>query len=280
MNCDIIIPNFNGKELLQQHLPNLLRSIPRSSRIFIHVVDNGSQDGSVLYLKSLETRYTNLEIHALGRNSGFSGACNWGASYSEGEVLVFLNNDCTLSYPVLEKLYSALSESVVAVQPVILTASGNVENCGFLMDKRIARAKPVTDPTQCEAYYSFANWDSGLEIFYGITAACLAIRRDIFRKLGGFDESFHSYLEDIDLSIRIAKARLQYRVCTDATVVHQHLATSSKMGIYKQKRDFLNWIRIIYKHYSWTSILKNGIALSAERLRNLNGIRKATPMKG
>jgi GT2 family glycosyltransferase len=89
-----------------------------------------------------------------------------------------------------------------------------------------------------------------------------------------FDESFHSYLEDVDLFIRLNKNGYHYSPLLSASCVHFHMSTSKKMGFYKEYHDFANWIRIIFKNYSISFIIKHFPWLLVERLKNLSGILK------
>lgn len=260
----IIIPNYNGKKLLEnqreffQKLSTLFETI---------IVDNGSIDKSTNYIKS---NLINVNLIQLKSNKGFTGACNAGALRAKNEWLLFLNNDCTIYSEDIKKLLSYIEvNKLIATQPIVRNHE-EIENIGYVVDLKKAKAKTVTNYE-----LEITNdkiWEKGY--FYGLSATCLLIRKDIFKKVGMFDESFHSYLEDVDLFLRLADKGYSFSPCMEVEAMHAHMATSSKMGSYKQKRDLQNWVRIILKNYPLSFTVRNFPTLFIERLRNLNGLIK------
>ena len=274
MRTAIIIPTFNGKHLLEELLPKLLSELHQEN-VIIKIVDNNSNDGTEKYLETYQENPM-IEVVKLTHNAGFTGGCNAGAGSGSEDVYLFLNNDCFLTQAVFREMVQALEKNpqVCAVQPVIKKKNGSIENAGFLMDKTIAKAQAVQDPDQYPDMNEYMKWNDSLDYFYGLSATCMAVRGHIFHSLRGFDDSFHSYLEDVDFAIRMAKAGHVYSLLPNLEVVHAHMATSSKMGSYKAKRDFVNWIRIIRKHYSAAYIRNHAGKLLVERGKNLNGVIK------
>lgn len=274
MKTAIIIPTYNGKELLEALLPYLLNEF-KYQDVIIKVVDNNSKDGTE---KLLHTYQENpmIQVIKLTHNAGFTGACNAGAGAGSEDIYLFLNNDCFLPKSVFTGMISALqtNKHLSAVQPLVLKKDGSVENAGFLLDKTIAKAHALQDPDQYPEVRRQARWEDALDTFYGLSATCFAVKFGVFHQLEGFDTSFHSYLEDVDFAIRLAKAGHTYELLPELEVTHAHMATSSKMGSYKAKRDFVNWIRIIRKHYSAAYLRKHAWPLFIERCRNLNGVLK------
>ena len=265
----------------------------------------------------------------LGKNKGFTGACNVGARVATGEYLLFLNDDCEMSEDALQKMVEFLeqNEDAVATQPIVTKVPVNsnsrqVENIGFWVDTRVGKADTVTvisdskqehqdikegslhprsarsrddiaqskdienigfwvDTKIGKAYPVIETLNSKIEILrekdrsiYGLSGTCLLIRKDIFEKVGMWDESFHSYLEDVDFAIRLHKAGYKVAPCLDAEVTHEHMATSSKMGLYKEKQDVKNWWRLTLKHPD--VFIRNGniFPLLVERARNMSGLVK------
>lgn len=182
-----------------------------------------------------------------------------------------------------------------------------VENIGFWVNTRIGKAIPETNASIFNSQFSNYKQTQGQhqknEIpnqvprydrdrrddtdkkwmlrqaqhdrsIYGLSGTCLLIRKEIFMKVGMWDESFHSYLEDVDLAIRLYKAGYKVAPCLDAEVTHEHMATSSKMGLYKEKKDVKNWWRLILKHPDVFVRPGTIFPLLLERGRNINGLFK------
>lgn len=278
----IITPTYNGLSLLKKHIRTFQSHNSRYPTIF---VDNGSTDESCAFIRS---NFSQAKCVNLGSNYGFTKACNQGAKIANTRWLLFLNNDCVIDSKNIDTLVQfAEDRKLVATQPVIYsshaqknkktTEQSNIENIGYVVNLKKGKADTITN---YESYlkndtFQISNkniWKTGK--FYGFSATCLLIRKDIFETIGMFDESLHSYLEDIELFIRLAIHGYSYEPCLKAKAKHQHMATSSKMGIYKEKRDFINWIKIILKHYPLVFLLRNFPFLMLERARNLNGVVK------
>lgn len=272
MLLSIIIPTLNGVRVLEKSIPLLykaLEEIPQY-QYEIFVVDNNSSDNTQSYLCN---DYPKINLILLNKNKGFTGGINAGAKEAKGEYLLILNNDCLVERDTITKMINFLDKKKqgVATQPVIYKyGTGDIENIGYVVDLYVGKAKVVTYPNFKFPISNF-QWNRYL---YGLSATCLFITRDVFTKIGMFDESFHSYLEDVDLFFRLSKKGYRYCPTLSAKCLHLHMATSKKMGLYKQKQDFKNWIRIIVKHYPLPFIFRHFPSLGIERLRNLNGIIK------
>ena len=265
MQVSVIIPTYNGNYLLSKSLTPLIKSL-KNIKSEIVVVDNGSTDETKHFIK---TRYPFIKYLHLNKNYGFTRAINEGAKIAKGSYALILNNDCFLEGNTVEELVKTAKEhDYVATQPIVYTMDrDNIENIGYLVDTWFGKARVVTDRN-----YKLKTHSD--RYIYGLSATCLLIQRDIFKKMGMLDETFHSYLEDVDLFIRLNKANYKYGPTLSASCTHEHMGTSAKMGTYKERRDFVNWIRIIIKNFKPVFILKHLPTLFTERLRNFNGIVK------
>lgn len=251
------------------------------------VVDNGPNEEKqvlkgrkgVVYLPQTENR-------------GFAGAVNLGARQATGDGqqatsdhvnhaehdnvaswLLIANDDVSFptgggkSYEVRGKINALIGkaekEGWSAVSPVLRSPAGKIENIGYRV-LPIGRVELNFDPND--------NSDRDLD---GLTAACLLVKREAFENLGGFDESFIAYLEDVDFFLRFKRAGYKFGVATDVEVLHKHLSTSKKMKGFKQKRDLINWIKVIQKHWKVKTLVQYAPGIIVERLRNLSGFLKA-----
>jgi GT2 family glycosyltransferase len=238
----------------------------------------------------------------LGKNLGFTGACNAGAKVAVGDLILFLNDDCDMTEEAFLALVDFMKKNVdvVATQPIVKkqilnsksetlndeeegslhprsarsrddAAQGrDIENIGFWVYTRMGKAIPVTE-TLNSKLETLREKDRSI---YGLSGTCLLIRKDIFENIGMWDESFHSYLEDVDLAIRLHKAGYHTAPCLEAEVTHEHMATSSKMGLYKEKQDVINWWRLVLKHPDVFVRPCTIFPLLLERGRNMSGLIK------
>lgn len=303
MILSVIIPTFNGRHLLEKNLPFLfdaLKNVKGEHEIII--VDNNSHDKTNLFIKEL----TDIKSHLrgdriterpprrcisyilLGKNRGFTGAVNEGVRNASGTYILILNNDCRLEEDTVKKMVDALEEHKewVATQPIVYKfriqnsefriKHAEIENIGYEVDLWKGKAEAVYKLKMQNSKFKIGKNIFQHRHLYGLSGTCLLMRRDIFLRIGMLDETFHSYLEDVDLFIRLAKQGYQYYPTFSATCLHDHMATSSTMGNYKEKQDVKNWVRIILKNYPLAFILRHLPALCMERLRNISGLVKKT----
>lgn len=195
------------------------------------------------------------------KNIGFASAINLAVRRVKTPYFVILNDDVEIEdKDLFEKMINfAKANNLSAVSPVLKNNEGKVENLGY-------RVLPVG---RIEI-----NFDQEKPID-GLTAACLLMEKTIFDKVGGFDERFFAYLEDVDLFLRLKKLGKRFAVDLSVEVIHNHMQTSSTMGNFKQKQDLKNWVRIIIKDWDRRVLLRYLPLIILERLRNLSGYLKA-----
>jgi GT2 family glycosyltransferase len=259
MSVSIIIPTLYPPS----QLPKLIAKVSSCTDVDdIHVVHNHHPKEN--FPPNPKTTH-----HYLNTNMGFTGACNYGAHKAKGEHLLFLNDDCILETSTISLLENFLKThpNLSATQPIVMTSHCQIEHVGFEVDIVCGKAHPIIDPN---------IWSQPIHPRHirGLSGTCLLIQKEVFFSVGMFDEAFHSYLEDVDLALTFFEKSLTSLPCLDATIVHQHMQTSSQMGTYKQKRDLLNWWRIILKHPRLFIHYNTFHLLIFERLRNLSGFIK------
>jgi len=205
----IIIANYNGKIYLDKCLLSLKNT--KYSNFEIIVVDNNSSDGSISMIRQI---YPYVKLIELKQNLGFGASSNLGAKEAKGHFYVFLNNDTIVTTPWLQELVRALTEEktgpVAIAQSFLLRQDGNVDSSGDFID-RFGRS-----------YSSLLkNPPVGREIL-SARAACMIVRKELFWKLGGFDEEFFVSYEDVHLGWKAWIAG--YRVVLASNSVVYHLA--------------------------------------------------------
>jgi N-acetylglucosaminyl-diphospho-decaprenol L-rhamnosyltransferase len=234
---DIIIVNWNAGDQLAACLRSIARhGGPAVRRVF--VVDNGSIDGSA----DLTMPELPLELIKAGKNLGFGKACNLAAARAEARYLLFLNPDAELHEGSLDGALSYLEAAAharVGVAGIRLVGrSGEVHrHCARFPTWRsfigsslgLTRiARPWFPPVHLVEFDHLSSRpvDHVMGAFY-------LIRRSLFRELGGFDEDYFVYLEDLDLSRRVARAGLETHYLADVAAYHKQGGTTEQVKAHR-----------------------------------------------
>jgi GT2 family glycosyltransferase len=203
---DVVIVNWNSGALLRECVAALDRSTI-ASRLAVVVVDNASSDGSA---DGLATGRAHLHIVRNTDNRGFAAACNQGAQAGSAALVLFLNPDVRVAPDTVERAASHLDEpaqSGVGVLGVQLRdRDGRVQrSCARAPTARSLLLQTLFLDRLCPALVAphFLNeWDhADTRPVDQVMGAFLMIRRNVFAKLGGFDERFFLYFEDVDLCL-------------------------------------------------------------------------------
>ncbi len=235
-----IIVNYNTKELVENCLNSIFTHCDDGSFEII-VIDNASQDGSVEMFKN--NFKDKVKLIANSRNAGFGSANNQGAKIARGEYLFFLNSDTIIKNNILVELEKSFlrDENIGAVAPKLFLEDGGEQPYAFGNFPSLASA--VFEKFKSSAKYRSnpfeVDWASG---------AALAVKKNVFEKLGGFDKKFFMYFEDIDLCKRIKEAG--YKILVNPRASLTHLCGKSLSRFIKRKRYYYESQDYFYKkHY-------------------------------
>jgi O-antigen biosynthesis protein len=217
-HISIIIPVHNQLALTQYCLAALVKH-PCKFSFEVIVVNDASQDETEGYLSTLN----GLKVISHTRQMGFVDSCNDGAKAAQGTFLVFLNNDTQLQANALTHLietFNTFPDTGVAGGK-LLYPNGRLQEAGAAIFSdasawNIGRFENAND--SCYQFVRECDYVSG---------ATLAIRRDVFERLNGFDALFSpGYYEDADLCFRVSEAGLKVRYQSHAVVLHVEGASS------------------------------------------------------
>ena len=237
----IIIPNFNGIRYLSPCLDSILFQSFTDFEIII--VDNASIDDSV---KLISEEYPNVNLILNLVNRRFAGGCNDGVSVASGEYLLFLNTDTVLPSSFLMFLDEAVQKypGYGMYAPKMMYPDGRINSTGICLS------------------LSGAAWDRGMgeqdsgqydrseEVFGPCGGAALYLR-SVFLAIGGFDDDFFLFMEDVDLAFRAHLAGWRCRYVPEVVVYHHHggsAGVGSDITVYYGNRNIL-WYPV--KDFPW-----------------------------
>lgn len=230
MRVTVVVPNRNGR----RWLPGLLTSLAQQTLVpqRVVVVDNGSTDDSIAWLASA---HPEIDVVALTTNTGFAGAANRGIAAAQTEAVALVNSDVELEPDWLEHALAALAadpgRAAVAGKLVSLDDPGVIDDAGDFL-----RRDGV-----CEQRGRFhrddGRFDEPGECFSACAGAAV-LRTDAVRAVGGFDERFFLYLEDVDLGLRLRLAG--WRCWYEPAAVARHAGGGSAQH---SARPIAGWVQ-------------------------------------
>jgi N-acetylglucosaminyl-diphospho-decaprenol L-rhamnosyltransferase len=211
VQVSVVIVNWNAGAALDDCLASLAAGV--GPRCEVVLVDNGSSDGSAAAARA---RHPWVRIIETGTNLGFAAGANRGAAAARGEVLVFLNPDARLRPGALTTLVDTLS-----LVPRAGIAGGGLRDEDGRWQPAAARFAPLPhlllDTTPGRLVARLRRTPHRVDWVYG---TFMAVRRDLFRQLGGFDQRYFVYGEDIDLCHRAAAVGAATVLVPAAEAVH------------------------------------------------------------
>ena len=244
----IVIPNYNGKHFLEDCLNSVFAQDIEDQEVI--VVDNGSTDGSLEYLK----KFPEVRIIALDKNYGFCHAVNEGIKASDSEYVILLNNDTEVEKSFSRELLCAIKEDE------------KIFSCSSKMIRFHDRERmDDAGDYYCALGWAFGRGKGGLVKAYDapakVFAACAGAaiyRKKLLETLGYFDEAHFAYLEDIDIGYR---ARIHgYRNVYAPKAVVYHVGSGfsgSAHNAFKVKLSSRNNVYLAYKNMPFLQILLN-----------------------
>ncbi|HPJ95104.1 MAG TPA: glycosyltransferase [Deltaproteobacteria bacterium] len=222
LSASIIIPVFNQVEFTSRCLKALYQNTPLERVSEIIVVDNASSDGTHEFLEKTRTRYPKLKTLTNKENLLFAKACNQGADIAQGDYLVFLNND-TEPLPgwldrALERFESDKSIGIIGIK--LLYPDRTVQHCGIQFYRDV---NPTYAVWPLHRHLRAPEDDPRVNVpedVHAVTGACLFIRDELFRRIGGFEERYGMYFEDTDLCFKARRAGRRVFYEPGSVVIH------------------------------------------------------------
>jgi GT2 family glycosyltransferase len=226
MLASVIILNWNGLEVLGPCLAAIEANTAMEDYEVI-VLDNGSAQGGV---EEVTRPFAKVRLVKEPVNHGFSRGNNIAAKHARGEYLVILNNDTIPERDWLRPLVEAVRSDVGIAGAKLVNGHGRVLFAGAYFNPAIAAYTPAFRnfpaqaaalPRECEAYI----------------ACGIAIRRDVFEAVGGFDENYFQGYEDIDLCLKVRERGLRIMYCPESVIQHIENVSMNKMKRGAKRRS-------------------------------------------
>ena len=222
----VVLVNFRGTDDTLTAVSHLRSLDWPADRLEIVVVENGSGDDSAERLRALP----DVTLVVSDQNLGFAGGSNLGVSRSSGEFVAFLNNDARPDPAWISAAVAAFgtSSSIGAVASRVLDWDGElVDYIGSAMTWYGQGYKPFTGERPP------ALGDEERDVLFG-TGSAMFVRRSVFRQLGGFDERYFMFFEDVDLGWRLNLLGLRFRYAPASLAFHKHHASMASFGEHKE----------------------------------------------
>jgi GT2 family glycosyltransferase len=227
-----------------------IKKTTRYSDLEVLVVDNNSADGSV---DSVKEKYPEVKIIEFMENVGFAAANNLAAKEAKGDLYVFLNNDTIVTKDWLSELVKSVTENdrevAIAQSLLLLGQDGEIDSSGDFIDKF---GRPYSSKLR--------NATNGREIL-SARAASMIIRKEVFWKLGGFEEDFFASFEDVHLGWKAWIAGYKVVLASNSIVYHFAGQTVKNLKNTMNFHSMKNQVCIILLNFEFPLSIKNLFSL-------------------
>lgn len=242
MKVSVVTPNYNGERFLKTFMDSLNEDSEYIGEVII--VDNGSTDGSIDYLKNNRFNFP-LVLIENKENLGFSPAVNQGILKAKHDLIFSINNDTEIKKGSIKALADLISSSddIFSVQAKMLQYT-NKELIDDVGDEYnlLAWTKKTGENHKSSDYVEVKD------IFSSCAGAAM-YKKSVLNEIGMFDDNFFAYMEDVDLAIRSRIYGYRNLLCPQAIVYHIGSATSgSRHNDFKVKLAARNNVWVVYKN--------------------------------
>lgn len=264
MKLSVVILSYNVKHFLELCVQSVQEAIQNIEAEII-VVDNASSDESIAMIQS---NFPEVICVSNSVNYGFTKGNNIGVKHAKGEYVCILNPDTVVAEDSFEKLL-AFHESTLncgIVGPKLVDGSGQ-----FLPESKRGLSKPSVAFSKLVGLYKISKKRFGKYYASHLTenqtgkvdmlvGACMFLKTELYKELGGFDENFFMYLEDDDFSYRVLKAGYDNYFYSDTTIIHYKGESTPKDTDYQLR--FRKGLQCFYnKHFKTNLITKLWLSL-------------------
>jgi GT2 family glycosyltransferase len=236
MDISVVIPNYNGKNLLEKNLPKILDILSdyKEGKAEVIIVDDYSTDESLNFISKIQQKSLDVKLISNTKNLGFSSTVNKGVAQATGDIVILLNTDVSPEDDFLAPLLLHFKD------PIVFAVG--------CLDKSVEKDKTVLRGR------GLGSWQRGFLVHHRgevdktntlwVSGGSSAFRKSTWDKLGGLNEIYNPfYYEDIDLSYRALKSGYTIFFEPKSIVIHEH-----ELGAIKTKYSKEKVKRIAYRN--------------------------------
>jgi N-acetylglucosaminyl-diphospho-decaprenol L-rhamnosyltransferase len=272
-----VVVNYESGPLLTRAIASLEAEGPAE----LVVVDNGSTDGSV---DQLREQNPDIDVLDPGRNLGYGAAANRGVAATKSELVLVCNPDLFVSPGALSEMRAALDSdpTIAAVGPLIRKPDGErypsarqfpsmIDAAGHALLGQFAPDNPFT-----RAYHHAGALEPDtVRPVDWVSGACFLVRRSAFEQVGGFDERYFMYMEEVDLCWRLGRAGWKVVYAPAAMVIHRQGVSTDRHPYRMIVEHHRSLLRFAGRSTSgWRRALLPLVAVGIGVRAALAGIRK------
>lgn len=239
INLSVITVNWNGLKWLDRFLDSLKKQTFKNFEII--VVDNGSTDGSIEFIK---IKYPKVRIIESKNNLGFSGGNNLGIKVAKGKYILLINNDVWIKKDFLEKFYNFYLRSNLDIVSV-----REAKYDGTIYPYYISKLDFLGHPV-----FLFNDRYKDKESFY-LSGVCLIFSKKLYKESKGLDDNFFMYSEDTDWFWRLNLLKKTMGFADGIYIYHAGAGSTGsgiKYNVFLWRNE--NTLQMLLKNYKWYSL--------------------------
>jgi GT2 family glycosyltransferase len=222
-----IVVNYNGEKVVLDCINSIYKQ--EYNKIEIIVVDSGSRDNSINEIKK---RFPKVKILILGKNRGYAGGINEGLKKSKGDYIVVMNNDLVVDRRIIKEILKRKNEAdLFGVKNYYISKPDTLWATGVNLNRLIMKARIMGNKEKDVGQYDRDNFEH-------IVGSFIFIKRNVFEKIGNFDEDIFCYYEETEFQERAKRNGFKILFVPRAKVLH-HVAYSSGGGANKKTDYYL-----------------------------------------
>ncbi len=260
-DVSVIIVNYNVKDYLSQAIVSLQRAL-KKIRSEIIVVDNASDDGSVAMLRH---KFPRVKLINNNQNVGFGRANNQALKIACGKYIFLLNPDTVVQENTVEVLYNFMEEHPNAglIGCKVLNPDGTLQlpcrrsfPTPWVAFTKIVGLSKLFPSSKLFGRYNltYLHPDKTYPVD-AVSGSCMFVRREVFEQIGGFDESYYMYGEDLDYCYRVQQAGWKIYYVHSTQIIH-YKGESTKRSNIDELKTFYDAMHIfVKKHFYFSSFL-------------------------